>query len=150
MIIDKFIIYNWEVTVLYECTCDDIDFIIDTLQDINCPNKYIKEALHNLQTCNLNIGLTYSNTQLQSSVIVVNKTSSFSQLINTIAHEYYHLICNLYLQDQIDWSDKGETRYGHCGNIPQHSPWIIHDPMSAKMNPMGPIRKKGGKIGKKS
>jgi len=23
-------------------------------------------------------------------------------------------------------------------------------PMSAKMNPMGPIRKKGGKIGKKS
>ena len=95
MIIDKFIIYNWEVTVLYECTCDDIDFIIDALQDINCPNKYIKEALHNLQTCNLNIGLTYSNTQLQSSVIVVNKTSSFSQLINTIAHEYYHLICHI-------------------------------------------------------
>ena len=95
MIIDKFIIYNWEVTVLYECTCDDINFIIDTLQDINCPNKYIKEALHNLQTCNLNIGLTYSNTQLQSSVIVVNKTSSFSQLINTVAHEYYHLICHI-------------------------------------------------------
>ena len=95
MIIDKFIIYDWEITVLYECTCDDIDFIIDALQDINCPNKYIKEALHNLQTCNLNIGLTYSNTQLQSSVIVVNKTSSFSQLINTIAHEYYHLICHI-------------------------------------------------------
>ena len=95
MIIDKFIIYNWEVTVLYECTCDDIDFIIDTLQDINCPNKYIKEALHNLQTCNLNIGLTYSNTQLQSSVIVINKTSSFAELINTIAHEYYHLICHI-------------------------------------------------------
>ena len=95
MIIDKFIIYNWEVTVLYECTCDDIDFIIDILEDINCPNKYIKEALYNLQTCNLNIGLTYSNTQLQSSIIVVNKTSSFSQLINTIAHEYYHLICHI-------------------------------------------------------
>ena len=95
MIVDKFIIYDWEVTVLYECTCDDIDIIIETLQDINCPNKYIKEALHNLQTCNLNIGLTYSNTQLQSSVIVVNKTSSFSQLINTIAHEYYHLICHI-------------------------------------------------------
>ena len=95
MIVDKFIIYDWEVIVLYECTCDDIDIIIKTLQDINCPNKYIKEALHNLQTCNLNIGLTYSNTQLQSSVIVVNKTSSFSQLINTIAHEYYHLICHI-------------------------------------------------------
>lgn len=95
MIIDKFSIYNWRVTILYECTCDDIDYIIRILKDINCPNKYIKEALHNLQSCNLNIGLTYSNTNLQSSVIVVNKTSSFAQLINTIAHEYFHLICHI-------------------------------------------------------
>ena len=109
MIIDKFIIYNWEVTVLYECTCNDIDFIIGALQDINCPNKYIKEALHNLQTCNLNIGLTYSNTQLQSSVIVVNKTSSFSQLINTIAHEYYHLICHISRMLEIE--DEEELAY---------------------------------------
>ena len=109
MIIDKFIIYNLKVTVLYECTCDDIDFIIDTLQDINCPNKYIKEALHNLQTCNLNIGLTYSNTQLQSSVIVVNKTSSFSQLINTIAHEYYHLICHI--SRMLEIKDEEELAY---------------------------------------
>lgn len=32
---------------------------------------------------------------LKSSVIVVNKTSSFSQLINTISHEYFHLICHI-------------------------------------------------------
>ena len=95
MIIDKFIIYNWNVTVLYECSCDNIDFIIETLQDIKCPNRYIKEALNNLETCNLNIGLTYSNLKLESSVIIINKTSSFSQLINTIAHEYFHLICHI-------------------------------------------------------
>ena len=78
MIKDKFNIYDWNVTILYECTCDDIDYIIRILKDINCPNKYIKEALHNLQTCNLNIGLTYSNIVLKSSVIVVNKTSNFA------------------------------------------------------------------------
>ena len=109
MIVDKFIIYDWEVTVLYECTCDDINIIMETLQNINCPNKYIKEALHNLQTCNLNIGLTYSNTQLQSSVIVVNKTSSFSQLINTIAHEYYHLICHV--SKVLEIEDEEELAY---------------------------------------
>ena len=109
MIVDKFIIYDWEITVLYECTCDDIDIIIDTLQDINCPNKYIKEALHNLQTCNLNIGLTYSNTQLQSSVIVINKTNSFSQLINTIAHEYFHLICHV--SKVLEIEDEEELAY---------------------------------------
>ena len=109
MIIDKFHIYNWKVTILYECTCDDIDFIIETLKEINCPNKYIKEALNNLESCSLDIGLTYSNTKLKSSIIVINKTSSFSQLINTVAHEYYHLICHLQRTLEID--DEEELAY---------------------------------------
>ena len=95
MIKDNFTIYNWNVTMLYETSCDDIDYIIEILKDINCPNKYIKEALNNLETCNLNIGLTYSNLTLKSSVIVISKTSSFSQLINTISHEYFHLLCHI-------------------------------------------------------
>ena len=95
MIIDKFKIYDWNVTVLYETTCDDIDFIIETLKEINCPKYYINRALDNLEECKLNSGLTYSNSRLKSSVIIINKTSSFSQLINTISHEYYHLICHI-------------------------------------------------------
>jgi predicted transcriptional regulator len=78
MIKDNFDILDWNVTILYECTCDDIDYIIETLKEIKCPNKYIKEALNNLETCKLNIGLTYSNTTLKSSVIIINKTSSFA------------------------------------------------------------------------
>lgn len=78
MIIDKFNILNWNVQILYECTCEDINFVIETLKEIKCPNKFIKEALNNLESCNLNIGLTYSNITLRSSVIVINKTSSFS------------------------------------------------------------------------
>jgi Zn-dependent peptidase ImmA (M78 family) len=95
MIKDRFEIYNWNITILYDTTCDDIDYIIETLKEIKCPNKFIKEAINNLETCNLNIGLTYSNIVLESSVIVINKTSSFSQMINTISHEYYHLICHI-------------------------------------------------------
>ena len=45
MIIDKFSVYNWRITILYETTCDDIDFIIKTLMDIKCPVKYINKAL---------------------------------------------------------------------------------------------------------
>lgn len=95
MIKDEFSIYNWNITVLYECTCNDINYIIETLKDINCPNKYILQALNNLESCNLDIGLTYSNITLKSSIIIVNKTSSFAQLINTVSHEYYHLICHM-------------------------------------------------------
>ena len=118
MITDEFKILNWNVFIIYEATCDDIDFIIETLKDINCPNKYIKEALHNLQTCNLNIGLTYSNTNLQSSVIVVNKTSSFAQLINTIAHEYFHLICHI--SKILEIEDEEELAYLN-GNLNMRS-----------------------------
>jgi Zn-dependent peptidase ImmA (M78 family) len=92
---DNFQIRNWNIKILYDCTCDDIDTILETLKDIKCPSKYIKEAIDNLESCALNIGLTYSNINLKSSVIVVNKTSSIFQLINTISHEYYHLICHL-------------------------------------------------------
>lgn len=95
MIIDSFTIKEWSVTVLYETTCDDIDYIIQILKEINCPNKYINEALDNLKECKLNSGLTYSNINLKSSVIVINKTSSFAQLINTVSHEYYHLLCHI-------------------------------------------------------
>ena len=95
MIIDKFFIYDWKITIFYETTCDDIDFIIETLMDINCPKYYIERALDNLEECKLNSGLTYSNLKLESSVIIINKTSSFEQLINTIAHEYFHLISHI-------------------------------------------------------
>lgn len=95
MIFDKFSIYDWNITVLYETTCQDIDYIIRILEDINCPKYYIKRALNNLEECKLNSGLTYSNLGLKSSIIIVNKTSSFAQLINTISHEYFHLICHI-------------------------------------------------------
>ena len=95
MIKDVFYIKSWKVTILYECTCDDIDYIIETLKQVNCPKIYIKEALVNLETCSLNTGLTYSNIKLKSTIIVINKTSSFAQLINTVSHEFYHLICHI-------------------------------------------------------
>lgn len=109
MIIDSFNILNWKVKILYECTCDDINYIIKTLKEIKCPNKFIKEAINNLETCNLNIGLTYSNITLKSSVIVINKTSSFSQLINTVSHEYYHLICHI--SKALDIEDEEKLAY---------------------------------------
>ena len=109
MIKDNFSVYDWNITILYECTCDDIDDIIETLREIYCPNKYIKEALNNLKSCKLNIGLTYSNITLKSSVIVINKTSSIPQLINTISHEYFHLI--QHIAKALEIEDEEELAY---------------------------------------
>lgn len=124
MIVDKFTIYNWNITVLYETTCDDIDLIIETLKDIKCPNKYIREALNNLEECKLDSGLTYSNLNLRSSVIIINKTSSFAQLINTISHEYYHLICHI--SKSLNINDEEELANLN-GNLNMRSYKIIED-----------------------
>ena len=124
MIIDKFSVYNWRITILYETTCDDIDFIIETLMEINCPKRYINKALDNLEECKLNSGLTYSNIRLKSSVIIINKTSSFSQLINTIAHEYFHLICHI--SDVLEIKDE-EKLANLNGNLNMRSYNIIED-----------------------
>jgi len=122
MIIDKFEIYDWKVTILYETTCDDIDFIIETLRDINCPKYYIERALDNLEECKLNSGLTYSNLRLKSSVIIVNKTSSFEELINTIAHEYFHLLCHI---DKVLGIEEEEELANLNGNLNMRSYKIV-------------------------
>ena len=124
MIKDSFKIKGFDITVLYECTCQDIDIIIETLKDIHCPKKYIQKALDNLETCNLNIGLTYSNLNLKSSVIIISKTSSFYQLINTISHEYYHLICHI--SKALDIEDEEELADLN-GNLNMRSYKIIED-----------------------
>ena len=123
MIIDNFNIRNWNVTILYECDCDDIDIIIKTLKEINCPNKYIEEALDNLERCDLNTGLTYSNIKLKSSVIIINKTSSASQLINSVSHEYYHLLSHISTSLQIDNEEELATL---CGNLNMHSYKVLN------------------------
>jgi Zn-dependent peptidase ImmA (M78 family) len=124
MIIDKFSIYNWKVTILYETTCNDIKFIIKTLKEINCPKYYINRALDNLEECKLDSGLTYSNTSLKSSVIIINKTSSFAQLINTISHEYFHLICHI--SNVLEIEDEEELANLN-GNLNMRSYNIVED-----------------------
>ena len=124
MIIDKFSIYNWKVTILYETTCDNIKFIIKTLKEINCPKYYINRALDNLEECKLDSGLTYSNTSLKSSFIIINKTSSFAQLINTISHEYFHLISHI--SNVLEIEDEEELANLN-GNLNMRSYNIVED-----------------------
>ena len=124
MITDITYFKDWKITIFYEVTCEDTDILIEALMDIHCPKNYIKEALNNLNTCNLNIGLTYSNIKLKSSIIIISKTSSFSQLINTISHEYYHLV--QHISKGLDIDDE-ETLAYLTGNLNMASYNLIKD-----------------------
>lgn len=93
IILDTFYIFEWKVTIIYQY--NDIEEIIDILKNINCPKKFLIQAEENLESDFLNKGITYSNVNMKSSVIVIGDSKSFSQKLNTIAHEYYHLVSHI-------------------------------------------------------
>lgn len=97
MLIQRLILkeYNWAITILYQCTCHDLEDIEYHLDSINCPLELKKEALKNIETCQSNIGFTYSNFALGRTIMAISKVDQPQQLINTITHECYHFINHL-------------------------------------------------------
>lgn len=86
--IDK---YDWDLYVYYCITRTPINDIIEKLIDINCPSSYIKEAYTILSQNRENIGFTYSNASNRTSIIVLGRTNSPNQFINSFVHEITHL-----------------------------------------------------------
>lgn len=99
MITDRILLkeYRWHLIVLSDCTCDNIPEIVDHLDSIDCPMGYQQEALDNLKQCQKNAGITYSNYRLRRTLIVLNRTTSIKDLIDSIAHECFHLLKHLQL-----------------------------------------------------
>jgi hypothetical protein len=83
--------YNWFVTIFYAVDCYNIDEILTELELIECSDSNLKKAYDNLSECNLNTGLTYSNSSLRESVVVVGLTSNASEFFNSVSHENVHL-----------------------------------------------------------
>ena len=105
MIVKKITIeqYNWRVVLMMDTDCSNTKEIIKELEKIECPDYYIYEATENLDTCKDNLGLAYSNKRIRHSVIVVGKTSSHAELLNTVTHEFYHLVTHI--SDTFDIED---------------------------------------------
>lgn len=93
MIKQEFIVTRryWKVYVYYNVTRKDIDEVIEQLVKIKLPKSYITGAYTTLKSNKLNQGLTESNIQLRTSVVVITKTSNASQFINSFVHEIAHL-----------------------------------------------------------
>lgn len=93
MIKQSFIVERryWKVYVYYNIATEDIEEIIDNIKDIKLPNSYIKDAYTTLKEDKFNRGLTFTNTKLRSSIIVIGKTSSAAQFVNSFVHEIAHL-----------------------------------------------------------
>ena len=101
--IDK---YDWQVVVLYEVGSDNTDYIISILKRNNASVNVINIAYNNIIAGKLNTGFTYSDLHKHRTIIAISKTTSKSELINTIVHEANHLQSHIATEFNLD--EKGE------------------------------------------
>lgn len=93
MIVQDFYIpeYDWEVRVYYAVDCYYTGRIMADLRRVGCRGADLMDAFRNMRSCNLNTGITYSNTRDRQTVMVIALTSSPGEFQNSWDHEKGHL-----------------------------------------------------------
>lgn len=83
--------YDWVVHAYFAVTTYYTEEIMDKLWDLGCDGETMGVAHKNLDKGDLNTGLCYSNYRRRESVLVISKTTSSEQFLNSLHHELIHL-----------------------------------------------------------
>ncbi|MCM1031565.1 MAG: hypothetical protein NC410_09035 [Oscillibacter sp.] len=86
---------DWEVFAYYAVDAYYVDEIMSRLIEIGCRGKDLKKAYKNLDTGDLDTGLTYSNYGRRQSVMVIALTSSPKEFEKSWRHESGHLAAQI-------------------------------------------------------
>lgn len=122
---------DWDVNIYYVVTKPHAEEILEHLVHIGCGREDIQRAYVNLTSGNLDSGLTYSNSSIRESVVVIAKTSSALEFGQSWTHELGHLsthiaqTCGLnlagegvrYINDELiaqTWDIARELLCEHC------------------------------------
>lgn len=81
---------GWEIYAYYAVSTYYTDEIMEHLWYLGVNSSNAKRAYKNLSSDNLDTGLCYSNPSQRKSIIVVAKTSSASEFLNSLTHEVTH------------------------------------------------------------
>lgn len=94
--------YEWHCKIFYFVTTYWVDDILNELKRIGCSRNKYRKAKQNLESGELNTGLTFSNSMNGESVMVIAKTSSPDEFANSYDHEKGHLAKHIALAYGID------------------------------------------------
>ena len=92
--------WNWEVTVYYAVHGYFVDEILSELKEMGIHGKNLYNARKNLESGNVNQGLTYVNKGRALSVIGL--ASSADQYADSIQHEVMHLALYIGKREGLD------------------------------------------------
>lgn len=94
MIRDEIIIerYNWHVYVYMAASKDDAPEILAKLDEIGIrASEYMRAERHLQKAFRDNTGMTYSNPDTRTTVMVIGRSTSEAETVNTFSHELRHL-----------------------------------------------------------
>lgn len=93
MIVQEFYLrrVGWHVMVFYAVTCYYVAEIMSALRNAGCSGEVLSDAYRQLKTCDLDTGLTYTNTARRESVMVIARTTSAAEFNDSMQHEQRHL-----------------------------------------------------------
>lgn len=94
--------FDWVVHAYFHKSHYDVEEIMERLWDLGCDASTARSAYENLTNDELNMGLCYSNYRNKETVLVIGKTSSSAEFLNSLVHELTHLqshVCNVFCLD---------------------------------------------------
>lgn len=83
--------WDYEVHCFFAVTRYAVDVIMEELWFLQIPSDKAQKAYENLSSGELNTGLCFSNPRMKEAVIVVAKTTTTAEFINSLSHEIHHL-----------------------------------------------------------
>lgn len=108
--------YRWSVEVFIILAQPDITSIMGAVKRAGGSKKVLESAYANLQE-DFNSGFTYSSSKYRKSIMVVNRSSSMKEFINTYNHEKNHV--EMHICEELDIDPYSEEAAYLSGNMAQ-------------------------------
>lgn len=94
--------YDWTIFAYFAVDCYYTEDIMEHLFHLRCNGTTAKQAYENLSACKLDKGLTFSSSELKSTLLVVGIASSEEEFANSLNHELYHVVTHIAKANKLD------------------------------------------------
>lgn len=83
--------YDWHARVYFAISKYNIEDVARSLREIDCPERILRQAIRQMVRGEVNTGFTYSNKRRRRTVMLVGKTDTGEEFLNSFSHEQRHL-----------------------------------------------------------
>ena len=108
--------YRWSVEVFIILSQPNIEDIMSAVERAGGSQKVLKQAYANLIE-DYNSGFTYTSSKYRKSIMVVNRSSSMEEFINTYNHEKNHV--EMHMCEELGIDPYSEEAAYLSGNMAQ-------------------------------